>query len=180
MPAALASKGGHQGEIGETLAGNYGPDWRNWPWGPRLAQMEVSSCAASSGESTLRRISSVLALSQPLTGQPLWKTGVGSGKSHCSALLINRCRNSSSANSPCSRLTPAVPAEPRGASPDQGSCWRATSWATTPHPAAANKKAADPPIAKPTSNAQNRPFVSRLCESPQMRTGLIDLDFWLG
>lgn len=73
MPAALASKGGRQGEIGETLAGNYGPDWRNWPWGPRLAQMEVCSCVASSGESTLRRISSVLALWQPLTGQHLWK-----------------------------------------------------------------------------------------------------------
>ena len=73
MAAALASKGGHQGEIGETLAGNYGPDWRNWPWGPRLAQMEVSSCAASSGESTLRRISSVLAPWQPLPGRSLWK-----------------------------------------------------------------------------------------------------------
>jgi hypothetical protein len=69
----------------------------------------------------------------------LWKTGLGSGKSHCSALLINRCRNSSSANSPCSRLTPALPAGAKGASADQGSSWSATSRATSSNPALANK-----------------------------------------
>jgi hypothetical protein len=105
MAAGLASKGGLQGEMVETLAGICVADWQNGLWAERFAR--AKSAAAS------RQVGRALSAGPAVLRQPggpaedwfcgktavfLWKTGVSLGKSHCSAVLINRCHSSSSAN----------------------------------------------------------------------------------
>jgi hypothetical protein len=108
MAAGLASKGGLQGEMVETLAGIYVPDWRNGLGAERYAR-EKSVAASRQVERALS--AGPASLRQPggpaegcICGKTpvfLWKTGVSLGKSHCSAVLINRCHSSRSANGSC-------------------------------------------------------------------------------
>ena len=121
MAAGLASKGGLQGEMVETLAGIYVPHWRKGHGAERFAR-EKSVAASRQVERAL----SAGPASLRLPGGPaegcfcgktpvfLWKTGVSLGKSHCSAVLINRCHSSRSTNGSCCSV-------------DEGDCSRPTS-----------------------------------------------------